>query len=194
MGSVFVPDLALTARSPLAGYDEDFGGVRIAETPGFALVSIATSEANKAALKKDVAKAYGLTLPDGDKSAAKGAVTFISSAASQWLLRFPHSDRADPSADVRAKLGGQPSITDQSDNWVQIEISGDRSTDVLERICPLDLSDQNFTAGSAGRTSMEHLGAIIQRSTKGDKFLLLSASSSARSFLHALQVSVRNVL
>jgi sarcosine oxidase subunit gamma len=45
----------------------------------------------------------------------------------------------------------------------------------------------------AQRTVMEHLGVLILR-TGDDAFMLLSASSSAKSFLHALETSVANVL
>lgn len=189
-----MPDFSLSARSPLQGYDKDFAGVRIAETPGFALVSIATSPANKAALAASVKKAFGLALPDGGALTSKGGFTLVSSAADQWLLRFEHSDDTDPSVSVRSKLGAGPAITDQSDNWVQVEVSGPRSFETLERICPLDLSDTSFAKGSVGRTSMEHLGTIICKQASKDTYLLMSASSSAKSFLHALQVSAKNTL
>jgi sarcosine oxidase subunit gamma len=39
---------------------------------------------------------------------------------------------------------------------------------------------------------MEHLGVLILRSGD-DEYLLLSASSSARSFLHAVETSLRNI-
>jgi methylglutamate dehydrogenase subunit D len=39
---------------------------------------------------------------------------------------------------------------------------------------------------------MEHLGTILLREAD-DRFLLMSASSSARSFLHGLETSLRNV-
>jgi heterotetrameric sarcosine oxidase gamma subunit len=189
-----VPDYTLSARSPLNGYDHDFAGARIAETPGFALVSIATNPANKSTLAVSVKKAFGLALPDGGTSASKGAYTLISSAADQWLLRFAHSDGTDPSVLVRTKLGTGPAVTDQSDNWVQVEVSGPRATETLERICPLDLNEQVFTKGRVGRTSMEHLGTIICKQADDGTFLLMSASSSAQSFLHAIQVSAKNTL
>ena len=44
----------------------------------------------------------------------------------------------------------------------------------------------------AARTVMEHLGVLILR-TGEDDYLLLSASSSAKSFLHAVEVSLTNV-
>ena len=39
---------------------------------------------------------------------------------------------------------------------------------------------------------MEHLGVLIMR-TGEDRFLLLSASSSAGSFLHAVETAIKSV-
>ena len=49
-----------------------------------------------------------------------------------------------------------------------------------------------FVEGAAARTVMEHLGVLILR-TGPDAYLLLSASSSAGSFLHAVETSLVNV-
>ena len=62
----------------------------------------------------------------------------------------------------------------------------------LERICPLDLDDQAFPEGRVARTAMEHLSVIILRDGP-DSFLLMSPRSSARSFRHAVELSVENV-
>ena len=43
-----------------------------------------------------------------------------------------------------------------------------------------------------GLNRMEHMGAMIVH-LSGDRFLLLSASSSAQSFLHAVELSYRYV-
>ena len=83
-------------------------------------------------------------------------------------------------------------MTLQSDNWVGVRISGTRSRDALERICPLDLHPDVFGIDQVARTVMEHLGVIILREDK-DSFLMLSASSSAKSFLHAIETSIHNV-
>ena len=61
---------------------------------------------------------------------------------------------------------------------------------MLERLCPLDLHESAFPVGAAQRTVMEHMGAVILREGT-DEFLLLSASSSAASFLHAVKTSIR---
>ena len=76
--------------------------------------------------------------------------------------------------------------------WVALDISGPKARDALERICPIDLHDDAFAIMDLARTTMEHLGVIILR-TDEERWRLLSASSSARSFLHALETSVKNV-
>ena len=55
----------------------------------------------------------------------------------------------------------------------------------VARICPIDLHADAFGPDHATRTVMEHIGAMILR-TGEDAFLLLSARSSAQSFLHAV--------
>ena len=79
--------------------------------------------------------------------------------------------------------------TDQTDNWVVLRLTGDQAVSGLERICPLDLHESAMPVGSAARTVMEHLAAIILRET-ANGFLLLSPSSSARSFQHAVVTSM----
>ncbi|MBT8415130.1 MAG: hypothetical protein KJO30_12445, partial [Boseongicola sp.] len=55
---------------------------------------------------------------------------------------------------------------------------------------PLDLDPDTFPTGSAARTVMEHLGAMIVR-VDDTRFWLMSARSSAMSFLHAVETSCR---
>ena len=83
-------------------------------------------------------------------------------------------------------------LTDQTDVWSGLEVSGPLALAALERICPIDLHDDAFAIGDAARTVMEYLGVLIIR-TDDEAYLLLSASSSAGSFLHMLETSIRNV-
>ena len=83
-------------------------------------------------------------------------------------------------------------ITDQTDAWVVLELSGASSREALERICQIDLNKDAFKLNSMARTSMEHMSAIIVRTSK-DTFLLMSASSSAFSFLHAVELSAQHI-
>ena len=74
---------------------------------------------------------------------------------------------------MAASLGDVAYTTDQTDVWVVLEISGPETSAALERLCPLDLG--LFEDGTAARTVMEHMGAMIVQ-LSADRFLLLSAS------------------
>ena len=94
--------------------------------------------------------------------------------------------------DLEQKLAGIAYTTDQTHVWVALDIGGPATLTALERICPVDLDISAFDIGAVARTSMEHLGVIITRITKTN-FRLFSASSSAGSFLHALETSIENI-
>ena len=83
-------------------------------------------------------------------------------------------------------------ITEQSDAWSGLKISGQTVIDCLERICPINLSIKNFKINTFARTAMEHLNTIIIRN-KRYEFEMFSASSSANSFLYAIETSAKNI-
>lgn len=186
-------DLTLTAAPPLAGYDQSFENLRLRAPADLAIVSIALPLGGEAAAEKAIKSAYGAALPDIGTSTLsnEGDARLVRLSPDAGLLIFT---RATPDAEphVAGKLKGTAYTTDQTDVWTGVEISGPRARTALERICPIDLHPQSFAQGGAARTTMEHLGTLIIR-TDADAFLLLSASSSAKSFLHALETSIHNI-
>jgi sarcosine oxidase subunit gamma len=74
-----------------------------------------------------------------------------------------------------------------------IRVKGPRSRDILERICPINIDKDVFIVGSVSRTVMEHIGTIIYRD-EDDSYILLTMRSFGRSMIHAIEVSVNNVL
>jgi len=101
---------------------------------------------------------------------------------------------AGPDAEryLAERLGDAVYLTDQTDTWCSLEVEGIDSRAALERICPVDLHPLAFAEGDAARTVMEHMGVLVLR-TGPDRFLLLSAGSSAGSFLHAVRRSAENI-
>lgn len=187
----------LSALSPLDGYDETFGELRVAEVTGLALVAIAVPPGGHERLAEALAKQYRAAPPDPGRSvlAADKKARLIWVAPDQYFLAFAHPDDhagPGPEAMIREKLGDAAYLTDQSDAWVMLRLAGSASRAALARLCPLDLDPAAFPEGAAARTVMEHLGAFIIRES-ADSYLLLSARSSAGSFLHAVTVSVENI-
>lgn len=179
-------------RSPLGGFRAEIGALVVEEVTGFALVSMAIpmggDKAFAAALKK--AHKCAPPAPLDTVSAADGA-QFIWMAPGQIFARFKN-DHPWPERRVASAMGDAAYVVDQSDAWVTVRISGPTVRDALERICPLDLHPVKFAVGAAKRTVIEHLTSLIIREGD-DAFLLMSASSSAGSFLHAIETSAKNI-
>jgi heterotetrameric sarcosine oxidase gamma subunit len=186
--------LNLNATTPLSGYSKAFGDTSLAEAGTLALVSLACPLQGD----DDLAKALsgmGLTRPAPGTSTVAGDSRLnwrlIWTAPDQMLLAFPHQT-PDAAATIVAETGDAAYLTDQTDSWCALVLNGPLARAALERICPLDLHNDVFAVDAAARTVMEHLGVLIVR-TGADAFLLLSVSSSAASFLHAVETSLKNV-
>ncbi len=187
-----MPEFTLTAEPPLMGLNETFGDMVLRAPADMAIVSIALPLGGEEAALKAIKAAYGVAMPEvGQMATSKGGETLMRMSMDQGFVVFTHPT-PDANAIVNAKLKGKAYTTDQTDVWCALELSGATSRDALERICPLDLHDAGFAVGEAKRTMMEHLGTIIAR-TDTDTWLLMSGSSSAGSFLHAIETSIKNV-
>ncbi len=182
-------DFTLENSPFLGGVDLTIGGNRITERADLAIVSVATPIGGEAALEAALKDSWDLPLPQPTIAAHSGETHAVRTAPDQLFLVFPHST-PDAEAMVRDKLGGAGYTTDQTDAWVVLDISGPQTLAALERMCPLDASA--LPALGSARTIMEHMGALVLR-LADDRFWLFSASSSARSFCHAVETSYQNV-
>lgn len=187
-------EYTLTAQPALGGYSESFDGVSLEELCDQATVSIATPLGGEEALAAALQSAYGADMPSPGKAnqSADGETRFLGMGPDQMFAVFDYA-KADAAEVVGDKLKDTGYVTLQSDNWVSLRISGPKSRDALERISPIDLAPASFPPGSVARTAMEHMGVIIYPED-AETFVLISAWSSAESFLHAVETSIQNVL
>ncbi|MEM8950928.1 MAG: sarcosine oxidase subunit gamma [Pseudomonadota bacterium] len=188
-----MPSLQLEAELPLGGFRESFDETELAEVADIAIVSLAIPLQGEAAFEAALLDAYGVERPAAGQSVISkdGRTRFLWTAQDQL---FALIDSASPTtaSDVAAKLDGKAYVTLQSDNWVALRLAGSLARTALERICPIDLDASAFPKDRVARTAMEHMGAFICRDGE-NSFLLLSASSSANSYLHAVRTSLQNV-
>ena len=182
-------DITLVATSPLAGHDETIGTVRIRERPDLHLISVAIPLGNDKDTGSALSAACHLDMPTPAVSTINKGTRAFASAADQIMLMFESEASAQSAADA---LSSSTYVVDQTDTWAKIEISGDDVLAALERLIPVDLHPALFQVNASARTIAEHMGVVVIRTDK-TSYLLLSAASSARSFLHALQVSAANV-
>lgn len=188
-----MPDFTLEAKPLLGDFSLTVSGTELAEVRGKGLVSIAIPLGGEAGLTAALEKAFGVALPAAGKSAVASAHGLRLLRLQQDMLFALFNHQGDrPVEMVSEPLGETGYYTDQSDSWALLRLRGPLARDALERICPLDLHDTAFVDGEVARTVMEHLGVVILREGS-DSYLLMSAASSARSFLHAVETSLQNV-
>ena len=84
-------------------------------------------------------------------------------------------------SELREKLEGLASVTDQSHGRVIIRIAGPKARNVLAKGTPLDLHSSEFPIGKSALTQMAHVGVHLTR-TGEDAFELSVFRGFAESF------------
>ncbi len=186
-----MPEFQFTAQAPLNGYCKAFAGVMIAEKAECRITSISIPENGKAPLQAALLEGFKLQIPKMGRVTTSdfADVQLLGMREKQWFL----VSRSPLSKQVRDGLKTYAYLTDQSDNWVRLSVSGAQCREVLARICPVDLHETKFPTGKVVRTLMAHQGVIIYRQGDGS-FHLLAPRSSARSFLQALEAAAVSTL
>ena len=191
---VYVSDYELLPESPLGGVEIELDGFNISEITDKSLVMVALPREKFKDVESSIDKSCGLKLPEMECSTESkdSSITLWRLQKNQVLAYFTYEGN-DAESHLSSRLSAPAYYTDQSDTWAMIRVSGNRSREVLERICPIDLSPEVFSVGSVSRTVMEHIGTIIFRDGD-DSYVLLTMRSFGRSMLHAIEVSAENVL
>ena len=190
------PKFTLTGSSPLDGHRTIVDGARLVEVSPRSIVSLSPFSGNEAVFNTAIKKLFNSGTPPSAIQAfertSKNACVLVPSAHNQWFLCFDN-EVADPLTAASGLLGevitDHVAMTDQSDAWLILALTGPLTYSTLERICPIDCSSSAMPIGTTARTMMEHVGIIILRRPDDDGspcFWLMSARSSAASFLHVI--------
>jgi sarcosine oxidase subunit gamma len=187
-----VVDFTLESKAVVDGFDRDWNGTRLRELTDLAAVAVSVPKEGAAALRKKMKSAYGGAIPNvGESYVGKSDVRAMGFAVDQFMLVWDHTPHSGVPA-VEKNLGNTGYYVEQTNNWVFLEMSGPLARAALARVCAINTHPDKFAVDQAERTSMEHMGAVLCR-TGEDTFLVMSASSTAGSFLHALETSLEYV-
>lgn len=183
----------LDAQWPLDGVDIRIDGIVILGVTRLSVVSISIPRDGESKVSAVVKQHFGEDLPHIGSSLSDDDQSMrLLRLGRDELLLLTDAFTAEPVLAAQKIFGKTAYLVDLSDSYAMLEITGGRCLEVLERLCPLDLHSDRFETGAVARTVMEHLDVIIQRGGE-DKYLLMSARSSAKNFLHAVQTSAENV-
>jgi len=108
------------------------------------------------------------------------------------VLWFDHAHIAFMGAEPSAELARYAAVTDVSDAWCIIDISGVSARNVLARVTPLDLRAKSFNISMTQRSMVMHMQASITCLGKS-KFRVMVFRSMARTLVHDLTIAMESV-
>ena len=167
----------LIALSPCEGLlPISAGQVEVVEIALDRLMSVAPFAGKNKAVSAKLKTQVGAVLPGINRRSSD--VTWFGHGT--WMV----------AADV--DLGDLAAVTDQSDAWAVVAISGVGSEDVLARLVPVDLRVQVFKKNHVAKTMLGHMSVTITR-TGATTFEIMVMRSMAVTLVHDLQVAMRGV-
>lgn len=166
---------SLIAKSPLEGLlPLAHGGVRLEAVAPEAITSIMPFAGQEEAL--------GLPFPAPNRSVEQGGLRLLWSGAGQALAigALPRG------------LDGKAALSDQSDAWAVMQLSGEGAEAVLARLTPVDLNPAVFQPGHVLRSEVAHMNAVLAR-LAADRFEIMVFRSMAVWAVHEVEAAMRAV-
>ena len=185
-------DDALKEAAPLGGFALKAPGASLNEEAGMAMAAVTVARNRHRAFGTAFKKAFGRPPPGPTGAISSKGRSVVASARDQFLVAM-EMPPAELAAFLEDAFAGTATVTDQSDGWARLGLSGPRARETLERLAMLDLADAAFGIGRAARTVFERCPVILVRERPGAeealRFTILTPRSSAASLLHALTAS-----
>ena len=168
-------------------YQQSIGQITLAECESIALVSIAFQAVQADAIATALRNSCELEWPPvGLSTTGVQSIRLMALQADQYWLSWPDENPAAEQT-VRGWLGdAKACLTNQSDGWACLEMTGASCQQVMERLCAVDLHDSQCPVNTCVRTVVEHTGTLLIRVDE-QQFRFISPRSSVRSLLHAIE-------
>ncbi|WP_425040957.1 sarcosine oxidase subunit gamma [Primorskyibacter sp. S187A] len=164
------------------------GPVTLTEISHLALASVAARLGQEDACRAHLIALLGGSVPGVEQLVLHEPEAGFWIGPDQWMIGAPHDSHEDLAAQLVQRFGETASITEQNDAWAVFDLEGDVAP-VMELLCPINM--RAFPAGSARRSSIDHLGCFV--TCRADTHLrILGPRSSAGSLHHALLTAMKS--
>ncbi|NOD76885.1 MULTISPECIES: sarcosine oxidase subunit gamma [unclassified Ruegeria] len=177
----FVAKAALGGTEPRK---DVIGALTFQERDDIALASISARLGQEEALKAKLASLCSVAIPAPGCSENGTANSLHWLGADQYLCEEAFSGPLVLARRLADALAGIASITDQTDAFVRIDVSGQGVVDLFQRLTVLDVEE--MSAGAFTRTAIHHVGCLLRCNQAGAAFSVYAPRSYAISVHHAL--------
>jgi methylglutamate dehydrogenase subunit D len=125
-----------------------------------ALATVIALDGGRAAVARGLAS-LGLALPEGARRVAADGSAVVGLGPRSWLVaRDGDSALAE---DLSRALAGAAAVSDQSDGYGVLRLTGPAIRALLEKGVGIDLHDRAFPPGSAAATTCAHVAIVLWR-------------------------------
>ena len=156
------------------------GAMTLSEVLPEAITSVMPLNGQQKKVSSALKSKIGAGFPAPGRSTGKDTARVIWSGAGQALVLGP-----------QVALEGA-AITDQSDGWACMTLTGPLAAEVLARLAPVDLRNSVFEVGHVARTLLGHMVCVLLRSGP-DEFTIMVFRSMAQTAVHELEIAMKSV-
>jgi sarcosine oxidase subunit gamma len=167
-------------------------GVIAQDRDGLGLATIILRRGKLETLAQRIREHYDIEIPRRSVRASARGVAFLGLGPDSWLGSSEHGGNAF-AVSLRAALGPIASVSDQSDGYAVLRLSGSKVRETLAKLIPVDLHPRAFLPGDVASTVASHIGVTLWRlddALDGSPvFEIAMFRSLATDFWHSLSES-----
>ena len=183
------------ARAPFTDAEVSPGngrGIIACDRDGWGLATVIVRRGQLEALAQRIRERFGIELPRGNFRKEAQHIAFAGLGPETWLATSETGGN-EFSALLREEIGTLASISDQSDGYAVLRMTGTKVRDALAKLIPIDVHARAFRPGGVASTVASHIGITLWRlddAADGTPvFEIAVFRSLADSFWHALAQS-----
>ena len=170
--------LKLISKSPLNGMKPiKVGSLVLSEITSVNMFTIQPFKNKTKTVSKELKKLFHLELPGDGKSLVAKDNTIMWIGMGQYLFLGNKVESISAA------------ITDQSDAWTVVELAGIDSSDVMDRLCPVDV--RSMEVGDVIRSLLGHMATIVRKTDLG--YELMVFRSFSKTLVHEIEGSMKSI-
>ena len=137
-------------------------GVIITDRDRLGLAIVLVRKGKSAALEQHMRDHFRIELPQGPHRTTAGELALIGMGPGAWLVAHEQASNALAQS-LRKTIGDLASVSDQSDAYVVLRLSGPGVREALTKLVPIDVHARAFKVGDVAATVAAHIGATLWR-------------------------------
>jgi len=151
-----------TRYSPLTGLQSAPAGITLSERAYIGKVNLRGDSGNPV-FTAAVSTVLGVSLPVTPNTAAWNEVyTVYWMGPNEWLVHCAQDEQGEVETRLRELLQQQhTAVTDVSDYYMTMRISGEKAREVLSKGTPFDIHSSVFDTGSCAQTCFGHASILL---------------------------------